>query len=312
MDSECGTNTSEITESILLDTTTAASWLAVTVQATGASADALRQQLESPGREQFEQERLEYFAKRYASAKRQGKIRYRDQRDINELTIVEVFEINGFLKRDPKARLCTFQLPGNAVIDALKRPPPAPDSPTPVPLPHPCDIIHTFEVQAATLQPMAAPRFALESAYLRFSRRQKSRHKYWSMTLNLTTLGPEVPPHHRAAHEKLVAQISQESVWNLLLPAGIVHPRRPPDFGQLPPAKPADKPTPASRPERPRAERSQPRLDSPQGLPPNRAERRRVRSMRTKYIVGLVIVILSILIIGYLLYFMAGVRQIGM
>ena len=34
--------------------------------------------------------------------------------------------------------------------------------------------------------------------------------------------------------------------------------------------------------------------------------------MRTKYIVGLAIVILSILIIGYLLYFMVGVRQIGM
>jgi hypothetical protein len=312
MDSERGTNTSEITESILLDTTTAASWLAVTVQATGASADALRQQLESPGREQFEQARLEYFAKRYASAKRQGKIRYRDQPDINELTIVEVFEINGFLKRDPKARLCTFELPGNAVIDALRFPPPAPDSPIPLPLLHPYDLIHTFEVQAATLQPMAAPRVALESPYLRFSRRQKSRHKYWSMTLNLTTLAPEVPPHHRAAHEKLVAQISQESVWHLLLPAGIVHPRRTSDFGHLPPARSADQPTPAVQPERPRPKRSQPRLDLPQGLPPNRAERRRVRSMRTKYIVGLVIVILSILIIGYLLYFMAGVRQIGM
>ncbi|HKX63418.1 MAG TPA: hypothetical protein VJS65_16280, partial [Verrucomicrobiae bacterium] len=245
-------------------------------------------------------------------AKRQGKIRYRDQRDINELTIVEVFEINGFLKPDPQTGLCTFQLPGNAVIDALRLLVPPPDSPTPVPLPHPGNLIHTFEVQAATLQPMAARRFALESPYLRFSRRQKSRHKYWSMTLELTTLGPEVPPHHRAAHEKLVAQISQESVWNLLLPAGIVHPRRPPDFGQLPPARPADKPTPAVRPERPRPERSQPRLDLPQGLPPNRAERRRVRSMRTKYIVGLVILTISILIIGYLLYFMAGIRQVGM
>ena len=235
MDPKNSTGTLEIIESILVDTTAAASLLAVTLLATGNSAHTLRDQVQRMGREPFEQERLQFFANRYGTAKRVRKVVYRDDPDAGQFSLAEVFEINGFLRRQPP--MCVLNFPDSAVIDALRLPVNTPDAqmPSPLSLPHPCHIIHTFEVQSASLQPMAAPRLALESAGLRFSRRQKSLHKSWSMTLELSTLTGSVPPDQLAEHEKLVAQISRESAWSLNLPAGVTHPRPPHDFGQLPP-----------------------------------------------------------------------------
>src|SRR5690349_1014995 len=102
MGAERSTSILEITESILLETSTLPSLLAVTVQATGASADKLRGHLESLGRERFEQERLQLFGRRYAFAKRAGKVHYRDQRDANVFNLAEIFEIQGFLKKQPE------------------------------------------------------------------------------------------------------------------------------------------------------------------------------------------------------------------
>jgi hypothetical protein len=311
MDSPGSNGTTEITESILVDTTGAASLLAVTVQSTGGSADALRHQVQSVGREKFEEERLQYFATRYVTAKRVRKVLYRDRPDVNEFTIAEVFEINGFFEK-PKAGMCTFQLPGNAVIDALRLPAKAPDRQTPLFLPHPCHLIHTFEVHSSSLQPMAAPRLGLESACLRFNRRQKSLHKYWSMTLELSTLAGSVPPNQLGEHEKLVTQILQESAWSLTLPAGVTHLRPPHEFGQLPTEPSIDRPVAVAPSQRTMPESAKRASALNQAAPTGRVERRRVRSMRTKYIVALVILCLSILIIGYLLYFLVGVRQIGM
>src|SRR5262245_30332580 len=82
----------EVTESILLDTAGGPSLLAVTVLATGQAASHLRDQFAGLGREKFEQERLDYFVRRYNAAKRLGRFQYRDDPTANEFVMVEVFE----------------------------------------------------------------------------------------------------------------------------------------------------------------------------------------------------------------------------
>jgi hypothetical protein len=311
MHSSGSRGTSEITESILVDTTGAPSLLAVTVRATGSSADILRQQIERMGQEKFEQERLQYFANRYVTAKRIRKVLYRDRPKVNEFTIIEVFEINGFLKK-PKAGMCTFQLPGNAILDTLRTVPKAEEQQKQLLLPHPSHLIHTFEVQSSSLQPMAAPRIGLESRCLRFNRRQKSLHKYWSMTFEFSTLASSIPPGQLGEHEELVARLSQESTWSLTLPAGVSHLRPPHEFGQLPGEPLRDRPKPAVDAQRVVADgpKRAPALN--ETAPSSRVDRRRIRSMRTEHIIVLVILFFFILIIGYLLFFLAGVRQPGM
>ena len=311
----------EIVESILLDTSGAPSLLAVTTRATGYRADALRQRLSAEGADPFAEERLQNCAKRYATAKRVGAVRHRDDREANELVMVEVFEISGFLGKHIEPNMCAFRLPGNLVTDALRL---SGNSTVESRLPFPCNVTHTFEVHSTSLQPMAAPRLNINRPYLQFSRRQKSLHKYWSMTLSLSTLCEAVPPNLLAQHEKLVSQIAQESAWSLFMPVGVVHPRRPHDFGQLPPVNDdraaSSQPSMSSRAgvsDAPAARPDGRSMDGP--ILGNGAERarsgrtdlRRIRTMRTRHVVWLVILSLSILIIGYLLFFMVGVRQLG-
>ncbi len=309
-------STHEVAESILLDTAGGASLLAVTVRTTGEAASQLREQVARLGREKFEQERLDYFVKRYATAKRVGRLQHRDDPESNEFVMVEVFEVQGFLAKHSEPNLVTFSLPRTLVVEALKLPPKM-EGPLRVALPYPCSVTHTFEVQSPSLQPMAAPRLNLRRPYLEFSRRQKSVFKYWSVTLNLSTLSDAVPPNLVGAHGKLVEQISQESTWTLSMPRGVARPRQPHDFGRLPPAKklPAAGPATPETPPVPAFLESPVRGESLYSTARHSFERsesatkRRPKgSMRTRHLLLLAIVSLSVLILFYIIFFMLGVR----
>lgn len=226
-------NMFEVTESLLLDTTGAPSLLASTLRVTGIHADDYRQQIETGGVDRLAQERLKTFTSRYGNAKRVGSLKHHDNRSANEFLLAEVFEVNGFLAAHAQPELCVFRLPVSLVMEVLRLPE-RQSRRTPFALPHPCNIVHTFEIETASLQPMAAPRRSLESSYLQFNRRQKSLHKYWSMTLNLTTLTDAVPATQYSDHEKLVEQIWRESAWEISVPIGVSRPRQRSGFGELP------------------------------------------------------------------------------
>jgi Domain of Unknown Function with PDB structure (DUF3857)/Transglutaminase-like superfamily len=245
-------NTYELTESLLLDTTGAPSILGIVLRTTGGHAEALRQKFETLGPDKIAQERLQIWTQRFVKAQRAGLLQHRDNRAANEFVLTEVFEVSGFLSDHPEPGMCTFRLPGNLVVDVLRLPEKGTRR-TPFALPFPCEIIHTVEVESAALQPMAAPRCSLSSPYVQFSRRQKSLYKYWSMTLNLTTLADAVPASEFDEHEKLVEQIWKESNWGLFMPMGVSHPRRRQDFGELPRAA-ADQASSTTRFVRPESE----------------------------------------------------------
>ncbi|MGO9585829.1 MAG: transglutaminase-like domain-containing protein [Limisphaerales bacterium] len=225
----------ELKETILLDTTGASSFLSVVLQTKGSHAEVLRQQFEKSGADGVAGERLQLCTNRFTSAKRIGALEYRDDREANEFILAEVFEINGFLSAHQKQGMCRFRFPNNLVVQTLQMPEKGARR-TPFSLPYPCNIVHTVVVEASTLQPMGIRRHNVESPFVKFNRSHKCLHRFWSMTLTLSTLVDAVPPDRMDEHRAVVEDIWQRSLWEITLPVGYPHPVKRNDFGSLPPA----------------------------------------------------------------------------
>jgi len=180
-------------------------------------------------------ERLQLCTTRFTSAKRIGTLEYRDDRAANEFVLAEVFEINGFLSAHQKRGMCRFRFPNNLVVHTLQMPEPGARR-TPFSLPYPCNIVHTIVVEASTLQPMGVRRHNVESPFVKFNRSHKCLHRFWSMTLTLSTLVDAVPPDRIDEHRAAVEDIWNHSLWEITLPVGYAHPVKRQDFGALPPA----------------------------------------------------------------------------
>jgi len=225
----------ELKETILLDTTGAPSFISVVLHTKGSHAEALRQQFEKSGVEGVAWERLQHCTNRFTSAKRVGTLEYRDDRAANELVLAEVFEINGFVSAHQKRGMCRFRFPNNLVVHTLQLPEKGARR-TPFSLPYPCNIVHTIVVEASTLQPMGVRRHNVESPFVKFNRSHKCLHRFWSMTLTLSTLVDAVPPDRIDEHRAAVEDIWNHSLWEITLPVGYAHPVKRQDFGALPPA----------------------------------------------------------------------------
>lgn len=225
----------ELKETILLDTTGAPSFISVVLHTKGSHAEALRQQFEKSGAEGVAGERLQLCTNRFTSAKRIGSLEYRDDRAANEFILAEVFEINGFLSAHQNRGMCRFRFPNNLWGHTLQMPEQDARR-TPFSLPHPCNIVHTIVVEAYPLQPARIQRHNVESQFVKFNRSHKCLHRFWSMTLTLSTLVDAVPPDRIDEHRGTIEDIWQQSLWEITLPTGSAHPVKRKDFGSLPPA----------------------------------------------------------------------------
>jgi len=223
----------ELKETILLDTTGAPSFLSVVLQTKGSQAEALRQQFEKSGVDGVAGERLQLCTNRFVNAKRIGALEYLDDRAANEFVLAEVFEINGFLAAHPKHGMCRFRFPNDLLSHTLQMPQKG-DRRTPFSLPYPCNMVHTLVVEASNLQPMGVRRHNVESPFLKFNRSNKCLHRFWSMTIALSTLADSVPPDRLDEHRATVEDIRQRSLWEMALPVGYPHPVKRKDFGSLP------------------------------------------------------------------------------
>ena len=231
----------EIKESILLDTSGKPSFLAVNVRATGRFADALRRQIAVDPIEKLQNEKLQECGTRFGNVQRSERLQHQDDRASNQFLLAEAFEIDGFLAPHPDPGFCTFHSPPSALFSALQVPGPEPRN-APFALSYPSQIVHTLEVETPTLQPMAVPNFYRETAFIRFSRREKTYRGKWSMTLTFTTLGDSVPASSLQDYRATLQEIWGQSGCSLFFPTGYRHPRKRSDFGKLPNSVPAPAP----------------------------------------------------------------------
>jgi hypothetical protein len=173
-------------------------------------------------------------------------MQHRDDRDLNEFHIAEVFEINGFLQQD-KPGSCTFVFPNNLIVHYL--PLPENDRRSPFALPHPGHYVHIIEVSAPLPQQARTRGGGVDSPFLNFTREVQTMHRFWGLTLTLKTLADSVPVTQLNDYKKLVHTIRERSMWRITVPLGHSRPMRRSDFGALPRQnakveRPASAPTP--------------------------------------------------------------------
>ena len=221
-------------ETILLDTTGACSYLALTVTAKGQSAEMLRRGFETDGPEAVSRNRLQLCAKRYTTARRVGTLQFRDDREANEFVLSEAFEINGFLRADAVPGTCLVPIPTDIVANLLALPEQE-FRRTPFALPYPCQAVHTIEIQSPGMSLQTIRPLKTRSEFVQFSRSHKSLSSYASISFSLTTLADAVPPERIGQHRRAVEEIWRECIWQLRMGVGYPAPRRRHDFGQLPP-----------------------------------------------------------------------------
>ncbi len=225
--------TFDVKETFLLDTTGGSSHLAVLVTATGIHADSFRYEFANESLEAIAKKRLQACANQYSKAGYIGKLEYRDDRELNEFVIAEVFEIIGFIHEDKATQTCLVKIAGGLASGALALPSAATRR-GPFALPFPCHRTHTVQIDFTGLNQISVPIVQTGNRFLTFNRRTRSWPKSLQVTFSLETLAGAVPPEEVPNLRKQVETIWQSASINVRLPSGYAKIRRRGDFGALP------------------------------------------------------------------------------
>ena len=227
------TGSYELKDSFLLDTSGSPSHLAVQVTAKGIYAEQMRAEIENGGVSAVSKRRLQACADRFCRAARVGELQWRDEREKNELVLVEVFEIEGFLKNDPQTNSLVFEIRSDATAGMLLLPPQI-NRRDPFALPFPCRQSHTVEIDFLGLEVTKVQSFESDSKFFKFSRSGRSVRKFIKITFDFSTLTDTVPAGSSAEYRKQVETTWRASILHLRLPPGYMRIRKRGDFGSLP------------------------------------------------------------------------------
>lgn len=227
--------TFEMKDSFLLDTAGRPSYLSVTVTAKGVYAEQLRAEFETAGSVEVSKRRLQACANRFYKAARAGEMQWRDDREKNELVIAEVFEIDGFLRK--QANSCLFEIRSEA--GAALRLPPQIVRRDPFGLPYPCHQTHIVEIDFQGLDFVKIHAYESNSKFFTLTRQVKSVQKYLKATFTVRMLADVVPAKEIGEHRKQVETAWRACGFVLQLPLGYARMRKRDTFGALPDAGPA-------------------------------------------------------------------------
>jgi hypothetical protein len=223
----------ELHETLLLDTTGADCRVAAVTRAIGTYAETLRRQFAVTKMEDISKDRLQVYANRYGFAKRVEPLKFRDDRDINQFTIVEILDINRCFHMHPRPGTVAFPIPTWWLRSTLPMPEKG-ERRTPFALPFPCQMVHIVDVEFPGFQPPLAPRYASRGKYLNFNRTHRVGHQFWVMTFTLDVTADSVPPDDIKKYRDTAEEIWNASAINLLVPAGQTRVRQKKGFGELP------------------------------------------------------------------------------
>jgi hypothetical protein len=237
----------ELKECFLVDTTGDASYLGITVTATGGYAESLRLEFENIGLEAMAKKRLQACANRFSQARRVDSLQFRDEREANRFTLAETLEVNGFLVNDIDPGFCWLQFENSAFVGVLPlHPPNLPARRAPLALPFPCRVIHTVEIESPGLEAEALPAYKFKNDFFEITCTSRGVRKFTTVTFSLTVHTDSVSPQRLPDYQKAVEQVLPMSGVRVRLPLGYARMRRRSDFGALPALAPAPATVPAT------------------------------------------------------------------
>jgi len=224
----------ELHETLLLDTTGADSRLAAVTRAVGTYAENLRRLFGASKLEDISKDRLQVYANRYGFAKRVEPLKFRDDRDANQFTIVEILDINRCFQIHSRPGTVAFPIPTWWLRSTLPVPEKV-ERKTPFALPFPCQLVHIVDVEFPGFQPPLAPRYVSRGKFLNFNRTHRVGHQFWVMTFTLDVTVDSVPPEEIKKYRETAEEIWKASAINLLMASGQTRVRQKKGFGELPP-----------------------------------------------------------------------------
>jgi hypothetical protein len=242
----------EVKDSILLDTAGNSSHLGVLVTAKGIYAEQVRAEFETAGSVEVSKKRLQACANRFYRAARAGEMQWRDDREKNEFVIAEVFEIDGFLRKE--ANCCLFEI--RSEVAAALRVAPQIVRRDPLELPYPCHQTHIVEIDFQGLDFVRIHPYESNNKYFTLTRQVKSVQKYLKSTFTVKMLTDVVPAKEVAEHRKQVETAWRACGFALQLPLGYMRMRKRGSFGTLPDVGPGA--SVSAKPESKRAESATP------------------------------------------------------
>ena len=223
----------ELHETMLLDTTGADCRVSAVTRAIGTYAETLRRQFAVTKMEDISRDRLQIYANRYGHAKRVEPLKFRDDRELNQFTIVEVIDINRCFQAHERPGTVGFPIPTWWLRSTLPVPAKG-ERRNPFALPFPCQLVHIVDIEFPSFQPALAPRYVSRGKYLNFQRTCRVGHQFWVMTFTLEVTTDFVPPEEIKKYRETAEEIWKASAINLLMPAGQARVRQKKGFGELP------------------------------------------------------------------------------
>ena len=213
----------ELRETYLIDTAGRTSSLKVLLTASGRDAEEWRQRLAIEGVDTLARKRLHFYNRLYPGATRVGAVEWRDDRERNEFTLGEVFDLQDVIVPTKDGRTCLFKFSAHVIQSTLayhlggKRK-------HPWALPHPYQARHIIEIDSPGLTQALPVGKAVRSAAFRYQCECKQRQGMATITYTLRTEVEEVLPAQFETYKKNVEEAWPSTSIIIQLPLGGVVP----------------------------------------------------------------------------------------
>jgi hypothetical protein len=213
----------ELRETFLIDTAGRTSSLKVLLTATGRDAEQWRRRLALEGADVLARKRENFYQQLHPGTTRVGSIEWKDDREKNEFTLGEVFDLEDVIEPTGDGRTCLFKFQAHVIQAALvfhesgKRK-------NPWALPHPYEAQHIIEIDSPGLTENVGGAALVRAAAFRFQCGCKERQGFAALTYTMRTLVDAVPAAEFDTFKTDVRQAWPNTSLTIRLPLGGVVP----------------------------------------------------------------------------------------
>jgi hypothetical protein len=201
---------------------TAGPWsaLEVSITATGAHADALRNWFAHKPECLIAEQREQFYAQLFPQIKRFGQMQRKDNRLANEFMLTQTYEIGGALRLAGFGDSVYFAYDAHLVQGVLRQPLHA-GRRYPCALPYPYNIEHIIELDFPGLQTIALPQFYKKHPLLTLNRKSRAGYGFHTVTYSIQTGSDSIMPEQFKEFRGLMDELWPQTALDFALPVGI-------------------------------------------------------------------------------------------
>jgi hypothetical protein len=210
----------KLKESFWLSTAGPWSILEVNLTASGAEAEVLRNLFAHQPECVVAEQRKGFYAQFFPKLKRLGALVRKDDRETNEFSLSETYEVAGALRPTGLEGTVYFAYQSHLVQQVFKQPVHETRR-HPCALPFPFNIEHVIDVDFAGLQVQAMPHFYKKHPLFLLSRKSRAGYGFHTTTFTTETFSDSVLPDQFANFRQITDEVWPETMLLVTLPEGV-------------------------------------------------------------------------------------------